>query len=370
MRMATTRHRIGFVIEQSLGHVTHAQNLKAWVERDTNVEPSWVWVPYRASDFLQRVPGLPFSVKLSLRARRRIEETLACRPLDSLYLHTQGLTLFSLGLMKTVPTVISLDATPEGFKSIASAYGARPATGFVDRIKATWFRAIFARAVGLVAFSDWVKYSLVRHYGVPESKVRVIRSGVDVSQWTPSVREVSSNRPLRLLFVGGDFTRKGGHVLLRAFREGLADVCELDIVSRDLSIETGRSIRVHSGLSPNSMDLKRLYELADLFVLPTQGDATPFAILEAMASGLPVITTDVGALGELVQDGVTGYLIRADDPSALVERITQLTRDRSRLAELGKASRRRAEQAFNAEKNYKTLIAYLKEVGHPGSPAS
>lgn len=360
--MASNRLRIGFVLEQALGHVTHSQNLRKQVDRDDSIDPVWMWVPYQAPDLWERIPKVPFSVKLSLRARRLVRRELARQPLDCLYLHTQALALFSLDFLKAMPAVISLDATPEDFKSIASAYGAQPATGFVDRVKAAWFRVAFSRAAGIIAISDWVKASLLQHYGVPSEKVKVFRYAVDVDQWQPSIRSPAPHRRLRLLFVGGDFARKGGYVLLEAFRAGLSEVCELDIVTKDDSVVAENSVRVHSDLSPNTPELRRLYATADLFVLPTLGDANGIAMLEAMAVGLPVITTNVGSLGELVEDGVTGHLVPRDDPKAIIDCVMHLAARRERLSDMGTAARLSVERSFNAETSYKGLIGYLKEV--------
>jgi glycosyltransferase involved in cell wall biosynthesis len=175
---------------------------------------------------------------------------------------------------------------------------------------------------------------------------------------------------LRLLFVGGDFRRKGGHHLLDAFERGLSGFCELDIVSGETNIPSGSFVRVHPGLTPNSPRLKQLYAQADVFLLPTQADATPNAIIEAMASGLPVITTRVGAIGELVEDGVTGYLVPSSDPQAIVDAVASLAQHREKISEMGRAARVAVEERFNAETNCKLLIAYLKEVGGPQSDGS
>jgi len=361
--MAGERQRIGFVIEQALGHVTHAQNLRKWVDRDTTVDPSWINVPYGAPDVWQRIPGLPFSLRLSLRARRLVRRAASQQPFNCLYYHTQALTLFSLERMRVLPVVVSLDATPEDFKSIAAAYDATTASGLTGRIKARWFRAVFARAAGLVAISDWVKQSLLQHYAVSPEKVKVFRYAIDVDQWQPITRPRSARQPLRLLFVGGDFARKGGQVLLDAFRAGLSDICELDIVTKDRTIVAERGVRVHTDLSPNTHALRQLYAQADLFVLPTRGDANGIAILEAMACGLPIIATNVGSLAELVQDGVTGHLVPRDDPKAIIERVAFLAGRPQRVAEMGSAARLSVETTFNAETNYSGLIAYLKDIG-------
>lgn len=360
--------RIGFVMEHALGHVTHAQYLRRWVERDAGVAANWMMIPYQADDLWERIPGLPFSLKLSLRARSLLRRTLEPARTDCLFMHTQGLCLFSLDYMKSVPTVISLDATPSNFKSIAPAYDSAPSAGLADQVKSRWFGTAFSRAAALVGFSRWVRESLIRDYDVAPEKAHVNPPGIDLQQWQagPGNRGASTRR-LRLLFVGSDFQRKGGDVLLTAFRGALSDFCELDIVSKSGPNRPGDFVRLHSDLSPGDPRLKQLYAEADVFVLPTHGDATPFAILEAMASSLPVVTTRVGALDELVEDGVTGHLIPPGDPKALVDTLTALAADRGRVSALGRAGRAVVEERFDAQTNYRRLIGLLKEIGSRGN---
>ena len=81
-----------------------------------------------------------------------------------------------------------------------------------------------------------------------------------------------------------------------------------------------------------------------------------------MACALPVITTRVGAIEELVQNHVTGYLVSQDDPNAIIDIITSLAKDRTKLTAMGKAGRLTVEKKFSAEKNYKELIAYIKQI--------
>lgn len=358
----TEARRIGFVMERALGHITHAESLRQWVCRESGISAHWMMIPYQAKDIWETIPGLPFSMRLSLRARDDIRQVLQRQPLDCLYLHTQSLSLFSLGFMRRIPTVISLDATPRDFTPMAKAYGTNSPMGFVDPVKSAWFRRVFGRAAGLVGMSDWVKQSLVRDYGVPADKVKVNPLGVDIRQWQPLPRQPAPGGRLRLLFVGGDFKRKGGQQLLDAFQQGLSGFCELDIVTSEPTVSPGSFVRVHSGLTPNDPTLRQLFARADLFLLPTQADASPFAIIEAMASGLPVIATRVGAIGEMVEDGVTGYLVPPSHPQAIVDAVTFLAGHRQKLPEMGRAARIAVEERFNAETNCKRLIAYLTQV--------
>src|SRR5262249_40110107 len=154
-----------------------------------------------------------------------------------------------------------------------------------------------------------------------------------------------------------------------AFRERLSGLCELDIVTKDPSVRGAEAVRVHTGLSPGDALLRQLFAEADVFVMPTQGDATPFAILEAMACCLPVVTTRVGALHERVENGVTGLVVPPGDPLALADAVTALATDRERLNALGRAGRARVECSFEAETNYKRLIRLLKEISHRGNGA-
>lgn len=350
--------QIGFIIENELGHVTHAQNLQYAASLNPDIEAEWLFVQYHARDIWETA-GVPFSIKLSLRARAKVRQRLRQGPLNCLYFHTQALTLLSLDEIKRTPTIISLDATPRNFNTVASAYNAKCSTGVFGQIKTAWFRKIFFHAAGFVAFSNWVKESLIKDYGVPPGKVEVIHSGVRVDEWCPQVKLPAWGRKLRLLFVGADFSRKGGDTLLTAFQSALKPFCEIDIVTKDLAIIESDGIRVHHDLRPNDPRLKQLFLQSDIFVLPTQGDATPFSILEAMACGLPIITTNVGALGELVQDGINGYVIPPNDPSSIIACIKSLLSDPEKLVRMGDASRSIIEQDYDAEVNYKRLMSYL-----------
>ena len=354
--------QIGLVIEQALGHITHAENIRHWLDNDRLVSPHWMMIPYHAEDRWDKIPGLPFSMRISLRARSVVQQNLQIEPLDCLYFHTHNLALFSLGLMKRIPTVISLDATPVNFMSIAAAYEAKVSSGIVNQVKAAWFRRAFSLAMGIVTMSEWAKASMVRDYGILPEKVKVFPFGVNVQQWQPSAAKPSPERRLRLLFVGGDFERKGGHVLINAFQQGLSSFCELDIVTSKQTVLSGNHVRIHTGIMPNSMFLKKLFAEADAFIMPTMGDATPIAILEAMASGLPVITTKVGAMGEMVVDGVSGYFVSQSDPKGIIDAVTRLAGNRAMLKVMGQAGRVSVERRFNAEINAKSLIEYLKEV--------
>ena len=137
--------------------------------------------------------------------------------------------------------------------------------------------------------------------------------------------------------------------------------CELDVVTRE-SVNTDglHNIRVHHGLSPNAPALLALFQRADIFIFPTQADTLPLVIMEAMASGLPVVTTSVGALCEEVEDGVTGFLIPVEDARSLAAATMRLVTDADLRQRMGAAARRAATKVFNGSQNYRRLLEICK----------
>jgi glycosyltransferase involved in cell wall biosynthesis len=357
-------YRIGFVMEQTLGQITHTQNFMPWVAQDPEVEPIWILISYEKPSPLRSIPvvGDNWTMRASLEARARVREVRQRHALDALFLHTQVTTLFARRLMMEIPTVVSLDATPINFDTVGGPYGHRPSRfRIVEKAKNAIMRRNFSEARRLVIWHEAGKRSLIDDYGVPTERISVIPPGIDLERWKFSRDSSVRTGPIRLLFVGGDFRRKGGETLLKAFGSRLLHECELDIATREPVDTAGMAnVRVHHGLGPNAPGLIDLYARADVFVFPTLADMLPLAIMEALAAGLPVIATTVGYLGEQVQDGVTGYLVAPGDEQALADATLRLVRDPSLRQTMGTAARRFAEQRFNSAVNYPGILAVCK----------
>lgn len=363
----------GFVIEQWMGHITHQQNLERWVAEDADIHPTWIPIEVSKNDIWERLPVIRSNgaLKFSLRARDAIADSLRSSPLDALLLHTQMLGLFAIPLMQQIPTVISLDATPSNFDSLSAGYNHKVGgNALLERRKFLWYQKVFQAATALVAFSQWTKDSLVTDYGVPADKVKVIPPAVDTQQWDfardKAKHPMTKSDRVRLLFVGGDFGRKGGYTLLEAFRNGLNRDCTLDIVTQQRNVESElagmEGVQVHCGLAANSAPLKELFAKADIFVFPTQADTNAFSVLEAMAAGLPVIATDVGALREEVEDGVNGFIVPPSDPGAIAAAVQTLCSDETKRSAMAAASRHIAVERFDARRNYSALLDLMKRM--------
>lgn len=362
---------IGFALEYSLGHATHADNLKRYLNSDSkpSLRPMFLDLPFENTPVgvLGRLPGVRSNWSLRASCGAYLGMRRSVRHLDAALFHTQVTSLLSAGFMRRVPSVVSLDATPLQYDRIGSHYGHTPSGSRVmESMKKRLNERAFRAAKRLVTWSEWAKRSLIDDYGVPGDKVTVIPPGIDLKHWRlPSPKPARQDGAVNLLFVGGDFERKGGDTLLCAVTEHLPATVpvHLHIVTRsELAVPAGSPVTVHRGLTPNCETLQRLFAEADAFVFPTRADCLPLAVLEAMAMGLPVITTAVGALSEAVGDGDAGLIVPPDDAPALARAITTMAASPELRARFSRRAREIAEERFDGAKNYGRLLSVLTQV--------
>jgi glycosyltransferase involved in cell wall biosynthesis len=310
-------------------------------------------------------------VRASWRARQAVRGVLAAHEQHVLLFHTQVTALFSPAIMRRVPAVVSLDATPLNYDSVGRYYGHRPAgDGFLDRQKYRLNRQVFHQAAALVAWSEWARCSLVEDYGVDHARTHVIAPGAapeffDLGDQRLCRSAASAalegrtpdgeDRLVRLLFVGADFERKGGPLLLECMRQGLAERCELHVVTKT-DVAPQPNVYVHRGIRPNSAQLYDLFAQADVFVLPSYAECLAIVLMEATAAGLPVVTTGVGALREAVVEGESGMVIPAGDVRALWHALTTLAGDRLLRRRMSVAGLTLARQKFDARRNNRALL--------------
>jgi glycosyltransferase involved in cell wall biosynthesis len=200
---------------------------------------------------------------------------------------------------------------------------------------------------------------LVDDYGVDADKVHVIAPGSDVDLFDFPARQ--PNKTPRILFVGGDFVRKGGDLLLDVYRERLRGRAELHLVTGgDVAEEEG--VHVYKGLTANSPALLDLFRTADLFALPTRADCLAMVLGEAMASSLPIVTTTVGGHPEAVKSGETGFLTEPDDEDGLAAALETLIDNPGLRVQMGRSSHELGLQKFDARRNAKTILDLMQEI--------
>lgn len=359
------------MLEQALGHVAYGESLRAVLNQRNDIETEWLEVPFQPVGDFANIPviGKNWTLRGSYRARRAIAEAHRRRPFDVLFIHTQTIGLFAGDYMSRVPTLLSLDATPINYDELASWYQDKVHHDIVERAKRFVHRSVMKRVQKFTVWSDWTKRSLVRDYGVVEGSIKVLHPGTNLANFpAPQTRGQRRPGPFRILFVGGDFPRKGGPLLLEVFRQHLSASCELHLVTGDKAeVESGAGVHVYRGVKPHSNQLMALYADSDVFVLPTRGDCLAVVLGEAMAACLPIITTQVGAHAEAVVDGESGFLIAPDDGAALRDRIEQLASNPELCSRMGRRSREVGEARFNIETNANCIADMLVDLHHTGS---
>src|SRR5436190_5382695 len=179
-RRSSARVHAAFVMEQTLGHVTHSQNLRQAVETRSEISAEWLAVPFAARGAERLIPVMRsnWSVRASWRARRALDAAMSRSRFDIVFFHTQVTSLFSHSIMRRLPSIVSMDATPMNYDSIGASYGHSPAGGgMLDRRKYELNKRSFQSAAALVTWTEWARQSLVSDYGVDPEIVRVISPG-------------------------------------------------------------------------------------------------------------------------------------------------------------------------------------------------
>ncbi|MGQ9529399.1 glycosyltransferase family 4 protein [Chloroflexus sp.] len=336
-----------FVLEQHLGHQTYAENLRFGLAYQEEIDPCWAAITYAGNGWLERLP-LPQHLRGTLRGRQQVRHMLRSTRYDVALFNTQVPAVLAGKMVTQRPYVIATDITPRQYDAMASFYHHRAdRPGLIAAMKHHLNVQVFQRAAWVLPWSQWVRDSLIRDYHVAPERIRVTPPGIDLTRWQP--RRERAAGPLRILFVGGDFVRKGGPTLLDAVRR-LTTLVELHIVTRS-PLDPAEGVFVYRDVTPNSPRLIELYQQADLFVFPTQAEAFGIAALEAIASGVPVITTPVGGLPDIVHDGVNGFLVPPSEPAMLAARLQLLIDQPELRLRMAEAARRHAENHFDAVKN-------------------
>ncbi|MBD2487214.1 glycosyltransferase family 4 protein [Aulosira sp. FACHB-615] len=231
----------------------------------------------------------------------------------------------------------------------------RDAYGFYQwlytALNARWEKQAFQRAKVVVAVSEKVAQELI-NIGVPRDRIRVIVNGVDLQEFIPGI---ASRQKLNLpenvnlgLFAGDIRTpRKNLDSVLQALVK-VPDLHLAVVGSTDgspfpqLAADLGISERVH--FLGYRRDIAEIMRAVDLFVFPSRYEACTLVLLEALASGLPVITATATGGAELVTPECGIVLPDSDDVEALAAALSSLASDRTLIQQMGQAARAVAQQ--------------------------
>jgi glycosyltransferase involved in cell wall biosynthesis len=211
--------------------------------------------------------------------------------------------------------------------------------------------------------------TLARRFA-PELDIAVIPNGVDSATFHPRQVGEASARPVRLLFVGRVVFQKGLDVLLAALAQlAPGNDWHLEIIGDGdprpaLEAEAARlglAGRITFAGWQRRAEIAERYRAADVFVFPSRDEGMPNVVLEAMASGLPIVATAIAGNEELVRDGENGFLIRPDDAAALAAALGRILADNARREAMGRASRARIEAEYTWPRAAASYLRWLAE---------
>src|SRR5213083_3011989 len=244
-------------------------------------------------------------------------------------------------------------------------------------------RLLVDQSDGIICCSNYMLDHIQHQLGAVNAKIRVIPNGVEVSRFKRDSQPrliptgVSENRKV-ILYVGRIVREKGIFTLIEAFdelRNRGKDVSLVFVGEGPMKEDLAKEIlwrrlsdRVRLAGFVDERRLVSLYNSSDAFVLPSHYEPFGMVALEAMASRVPVVVSDVGGLSEIVEDGVTGVKVPSSDPHALAEGILRVIDNRELSERLKENAYRAVQERYRwdliAEK---TLEAYRTSSPRPQS---
>jgi glycosyltransferase involved in cell wall biosynthesis len=203
-----------------------------------------------------------------------------------------------------------------------------------------------ALADQVVAGSPFAARTFSTH-GVPAEKISVVRYGVDTELFAPpetGSKEQNTEGTFRMLFVGNISVRKGSHYLLEAMRFLVPQGVSLTMIGTMEDAYFARAYRDRFDWLPfiRHTELPSYFRGADAYVFPSLFEGSALSIYEALASGLPVVTTEES--GSVVRDGTEGFLIPSRSADAIAEKILLLKRNAELRTQMSANARKRAEE--------------------------
>ncbi len=222
------------------------------------------------------------------------------------------------------------------------------------------------RHAGVVAANSKAALRAALSSGIPRGALRLLPNVVDVAEF--SCPERAPRAPVHILSVGRLAPQKRHDRFLRTLaelRKVSATPFRATVMGAGPEQAALEGLAASLGLLPEmvriaepSAQMMQVYRDADVFALTSDHEGTPNVVLEAMAAGLPVVSTTVGDATDIIRDGETGFLVSNDDESALVNRLSQLVNSPQLRYDMGLRARRHIDENFSLGR----LPGYLNEL--------
>lgn len=236
--------------------------------------------------------------------------------------------------------VVNVDATTVAYDR---AFGLRSSA---PPLEVGLERRIFRAADAVACASRWAMDSVERDYGAARERLFLHMPCVPVGEMRER-RVRGPGEPLRIVFVGNDWERKGGPRLLRWHQERWADRAELHVCSAGAPVDPGARNVVWHGATPHEKLVEEVLPAADLMVMPTREDRFLIAAQEAQAAGVPVVTSRLAAIPEVVADGVSGLLCEREDDAGFIAAVESLMNDDAKRERFSRAAAARGRRELS-----------------------
>jgi glycosyltransferase involved in cell wall biosynthesis len=331
------------------------------------VPPLWMRVAGAHNARLPVVGGtLPLSgPRMTLAYRRFLRPLIGGRfPLDRfdcVHIMTQQRALLVPELAGRSPTkfVVNMDATAAAWRR---EFGG---TAWPLDPERRLERRIFRAADAIACWSRWSAGSLEEDYGIERSKMFMYRPCV---RSTPPPGGAREPGPVRIIFIGNDWVRKGGPRLLEWHQRHWRDEAEVHVCSSAAPAERLTNVVFH-GATPHAKLIREILPRMDLCVIPTWRDTLLIAAQEAQAYGLPVVSSRMAGIPDIVRHGETGYLLEAGDADGFVAAVGSLIRDSALRARMAAATRAHAAANLSHEIWHRHLVDQIIAVADGRAPA-
>lgn len=245
----------------------------------------------------------------------------------------------------------------------------------MDADKSAWMRWVTRYTLRRSAFFTCdanVTREKAIAFGVKPENTVVFPWGVDLQYFMPKTFKRSNVRTFTLFCSRTWEVIYGVDVLAAAFVKVASVNPDVNLILlgggsqganiRKILMNGGVMERVHFGGQVSQRDLPRWYHMADIYISPSHVDGTSVTLLEALASGLPCLVSDIPGNRDWVEEGVNGWLFRDGDADDLAEKIMLAIQSRRAWGKMGKAARKTAEERADWRKNFGTLLEAYEKV--------
>jgi glycosyltransferase involved in cell wall biosynthesis len=219
-------------------------------------------------------------------------------------------------------------------------------------------RMVYERASLIFVMSDWLKKSLIEDFGIVEEKIVTTYAGTNL----PAEDFDKTYDGKTILFVGTEFERKGGPVLLEAFKRVRQEVtgARLILVGPHLNLrQDGVEVK---GKVADPIELSSYFREASLFVLPSFFEPFGIVFAEAFAFKNPCIGSDLCAMPEIIEDGKGGFLVPPNDPKTLADRMITILRNGTLAKRMGQCGFEKVRSTLNWDVVVGKMIQHSEKI--------